>query len=86
MEEQTSQCCAVHFNPLTPRGVRAGCAGCGQEKMEGQSFRIVCLQMFTLTDTILEGQRLAVLRIWDEEEYFFKGYLKFVIDLAQEAF
>ena len=53
MEEQTSQCCAVHFNPLTPRGVRAGCAGCGQEKMEGQSFRIVCLQMFTLTDTIL---------------------------------
>ena len=54
--------------------------------MEGQSFRIVCLQMFTLTDTILEGQRLAVLRIWDEEEYFFKGYLKFVIDLAQEAF
>ena len=72
MEEQTSQCCAVHFNPLTPRGVRAGCAGCGQQKMEGQSFRIVCLQMFTLTDTILEGQRLAVLKMLDEEEYFFK--------------
>ena len=45
--------------------------------MEGQSFRIVCLQMFTLTDTILEGRRLAVLRVLDEEDYFFN--LKIVI-------